>query len=349
MLVILVLGKLGEYLRHGPFLEAASLWGMSVSVLVGTIVLCGIAFDFSPSQEQVTAPSQEQGTSQRSRLGVPLVLIAAGTVVTSLSYFLVSFASAALLPILWPPNVEPLLLFSGDVYFVNLAISTVTLALLACLFAISRGVERHRQAAEARAAAKLIALRETVAQPRPKRLSARVFTIPAAAILVAVASAAVYLGAAPTLATLEFVTGPYSAAEAPALTSLVPAQFAATCGRDYLLLHGQTASVACRDGDATEVSYHAFDSADDLDQWYRETVRVRGVVIGSGSCDRQWPAEHPYFGPAGKGRVACNVDRRGAWLLWTDNGTLGIALRSDGQSSALYSAWLAGAFRLRPR
>jgi hypothetical protein len=46
--------------------------------------------------------------------------------------------------------------------------------------------------------------------------------------------------------------------------------------------------------------------------------------------------------------VACYVDRRGAWLLWTDGETLGIAYRSDGRVGALYSSWSFGAFSLRP-
>jgi hypothetical protein len=340
MLTIIVLGKLGEYLRHGPFLSGIALWGMVVTVLVSVIVLCGIAFDFSPSQEQATSP--------QPRLGVPFVLIASGTVLTSLAYFLVSFASGALLPILWPPNVEPVTLFSGDVYFVNLAISIATLVLLACLFAISEVVERRRQAAAARKPVP-VEPQAAAAQPRPSRLASRVFGIPAAAVLVTVAGASVYFGAAPTLSAVDFVTGPYSAADSQALTNRLPAQLAAACGRDYLLVQGQTASAACRDGDGTEVSYHTFDTAAELDRWYRETSRMRGVPAGTGSCDGQWPAEQAYTGSVGSGRVACYVDRRGAWLLWTDNGMLGIALRSDGRWSALYSAWAAGTFSLRPR
>jgi hypothetical protein len=95
------------------------------------------------------------------------------------------------------------------------------------------------------------------------------------------------------------------------------------------------------------VSFHAFASPEDLDRAYRAALSARGVAIGAGSCERQWPGENPYPGPGGGGRVACYVDERGAWLLWACDGVLGIAFRGDGQPKALYASWSVGAIRLR--
>ena len=74
---------------------------------------------------------------------------------------------------------------------------------------------------------------------------------------------------------------------------------------------------------------------------------TRGVTTATGTCAERWPAEQSYASAAGTGRVACYVDRRGAWLLWTDGATLGIAHRSDGRSDLLYASWSSGAYALR--
>jgi len=333
MLIVLVLGKIGEYARHGPFLNAVSLWGMVLTIPAGVVVLCAIAFDFSPAPERGPANRAVANgeTSNRRRIpGVPLVVIASGAVLTSLGYFLASLASWALAPLLWPDAFRPFALFSGDLYYANLAIATVTLVLLAALYAISRPDEDGNQSSKVRPAGQF-------------------FNISAAVIFVAVAGAGVYLGAAPIRSTLDFATGPYSPAAEQALRSRLPVDLAGRCTRDYLLVPGQSASVDCRGAGAIEVSYHAFDSTADVDHWYRQTLRARDVATGVGACGQQWPAENSYSNSDGGGRVACYVDRRGAWMLWTDNATLGIAFRSDGQVRPLFADWSAGAFWLVSR
>ena len=317
MLMVLVLGKLGEYLRHGPFLDAVSLWGMLVTVLAAAVMLSAIAFDF--------APTQNQPAWRRLRLlGIPLAVVAAGSLLVSLGYFLISLASWALLPLLMPSSVAGL--FTGNLYVVNLAISTVALVLLGGLFSANAAWVRQG--------------RTRVRHP--------FFGIPAAGILVTLAVGAVLFGASPIRTTFISVTGPYSATTQSELRARVPAALAETCEPDYLLVPGQLASVACQYGD-TEISYHAFATSDALSHAYQATLHARGIDVGSGSCMDRWPAESQYSNAGPTGRVACYVDRHGAWLLWTDQTTLGIALRSDANSNALFAAWLVGTFSLRPQ
>jgi hypothetical protein len=318
LLIVLVVAKLGEYLRHGPFLDALSLWAMTMTIIVGVVVLCGIAFDFVPSRLKPW---------QRLRvLGIPLVVIAAGALLASVGYFLVSVASWALLPMVWPADARPAAIFSRNLYVVNLTISTVALGLLAVLYAIGRVFRGNRRSRS--------------------RLPGRVFSVPAAVVLLLVAGASVALAAGPIGSTVASASGRSSADAAQALRDRLPATLVAGCRPDHLLVPGQLASLDCRGG-ATDVSFHAFGDPDDLDRAYRATLNARGVAIGTGSCEQQWPGENAYPGPSGGGRVACYVDERGAWLLWADDGVLGIAFRSDDRPEALYSAWTDGAFRLR--
>lgn len=326
MLIVLVLGKLGEYVRHGPFLDALSLWGMVLSILVGAVLLCAIAFDFAPSHDRRAG---QVGSRKPTRiLGVPLAVIAAGTLLTSLAYSLVSLATWALLPMLWPGTIQPRALFFGDPYVVNLTISTVAIGLLAGLFAIGREADGE--------------------QARRHRIPGGLFSIPAALILLAVTGASIYFAAGPIRSTFTFVNGQYSSAAALELRNRLPAGLAVKCSDDYLLVAGQSASVACRDPSGTDVSYHAFDSADHLKDSYSAALHARGVTTGTASCAQQAPAEDQPPAGGGTGQVACYVDRRGAWLLWTDGTTLGIAHRSDSGSDELYSDWSSGRFSLRP-
>jgi hypothetical protein len=318
LLIVLVVAKLGEYLRHGPFLDAVSLWGMTMTIIVGVVVLCGIAFDFVPSRERPW---------RRLRiLGVPLVVIAAGALLAAVGYFLVSVASWALLPMVWPADARPAAMLSRHPYVVNLAISTVALGILAVLYAIGRVFRGNSRGAS--------------------RLPGLVFSVPAAVVLLAVAGASVSLAAGPIGSTVAFATGRYSPEAAQILRQRLPAALAARCEPDHLLMPGQLASLDCR-GEATDVSFHAFGNADDLHRAYRAALSARGVAMGTGSCEQQWPGENPYPGPGGGGRVACYVDERGAWLLWVGDGVLGIAIRDDGRPEALFSSWSGGAFRLR--
>jgi hypothetical protein len=318
LLIVLVVAKLGEYLRHGPFVNALALWGMAMTVVVGVVVLCGIAFDFVPSRVKPW---------QRLRvLGVPLVVIAAGALLAAVGYFLISMASWALLPMIWPPDARPAAMLSRDLYVVNLAISTGALGLLAVLYAIGRVFRGDRR--------------------RRSRLPGRAFSVPAAVALLAVAGASVALAAGPIGATVASAAGPYSPEAAQALRERLPEGLANRCQSDQLLVPGLLASLDCRGG-ATDVSFHAFGNADDLDRAYRSALRARGVAVGTGSCAQQWPGENSYPGPGGGGRVACYVDERGAWMLWEGGGVLGIAFRGDGQPEALYSSWSEGAIQLR--
>jgi hypothetical protein len=317
LLIVLVLAKLGEYLRHGPFVSAVSLWGMTMTVIVAVVVLCGIAFDFVPSRVKPW---------QRLRVfGVPLVVIAAGALLATVGYFLVSVASWALLPMVWPADARPAAMLSRDLYVVNLAISTAALGLLAVLYAVGRVFRGDR---------------------RRSRLPGRVFSVPAAVVLLAVAGASVALAAGPIGATISSATVRYSPEAAQALRERLPEALAQRCRPDHLLVPGQLASVDCRGG-GTDVSFHAFGNSDDLDRAYRAALRARGVTVGAGSCEQQWPGENPYQDAAGAGRMACYVDERGAWLLWAGDGVLGIAVRGDGQPQALYTSWTEGAFELR--
>jgi hypothetical protein len=106
------------------------------------------------------------------------------------------------------------------------------------------------------------------------------------------------------------------------------------------------ASLDCSDA-GTDVSYHTFDTAADLNSAYAQALHARGVSTGTGSCAQRWPAESSYADQFGSGRLACYVDRRGAWLMWTDSDALGIAFRSDSQMGVLYATWSSGAVRLR--
>jgi len=319
LLIVLVVAKLGEYLRHGPFVDAVSLWGMAMTIIVGVVVLCGIAFDF--------APSREKPWRRLRILGVPLVVIAAGALLATVGYFLVSVASWALLPMVWPADTRPATMLSRDLYVVNLAISTAALGLLAVLYAIGRVFRGDRRS--------------------HSRLAGRIFSVPAAVVLLALAAASVSLAAGPIGSTVTSATGPYSPQAAPALRDRLPAELATRCRPDHLLVPGQLASLDCRAG-GTDVSFHAFSNPADLDRAYRAALRARGVAIGAGSCAQQWPGENPYSGWGGSsGRMACYVDERGAWLLWAGDGVLGIAFRGGDQSDSLYTAWSGGAFRPR--
>jgi hypothetical protein len=318
LMIVLVVAKLGEHLRHGPFLNAVSLWAMAMTIIVGVVVLCGIAFDFVPSRVKPW---------QRLRiLGVPLVVIAAGALLASVGYFLVSVASWALLPMVWPADARPAGMFSRNLYVVNLVISTAALVLLAVLYAIGRVFRGNRRSRS--------------------RLPGRVFSVPAAVVLLVVAGVSVSVAAGPIGSTVASATGPYSAEAAQALLDRMPAALAARCQPDHLLVPGQLASLDCR-GETADVSFHTFGNPDDLDRAYRAALNARGVAMGAGSCEQQWPGENAYPGPGGGGRVACYVDERGAWLLWADDGVLGIAHRGDDQPEALYASWSGGAFRLR--
>jgi hypothetical protein len=315
LLIVLVVAKLDEYLRHGPFLDAVSLWGMTMTVIVGVVVLCGVAFDFVPSRDKPW---------RRLRvLGVPLVIVAAGGLLAAVGYFLVSVASWALLPMVWPADARPGAMLSRDLYVVNLVISTAALGVLAVLYAIGRVFRGNRRS--------------------QSRLPGLAFSVPAGVVLLVVAAASVSLAAGPIGSTVASATGRYSPEAAQALRERLPAALAARCRPDNLLVPGQLASVDCRSG-TTDVSFHAFGNPDDLDRAYRATLNARGVAMGAGSCERHWPGENAYPGPGGGGRVACYVDERGAWLLWAGDGVLGIAFRGDGHAEALYSSWSGGAF-----
>jgi hypothetical protein len=320
MLIALVLGKLGEYLRHGPFDDAVSLWGMVLSILIGAVVLCGIAYDFASSPD---APPMQR----RRILGIPLMVVAAGSLLTSLSYFLVSLATWALLPALWPDPFQLASVVFGDLYIVNLVIATVAIGLLAALYRLSQ----KRRTRSSRS-----------------RTSRRLFGFLAATIYIVVAVASVSVAATPIRNTLAFVTGPRSTAATSVLRHRLPTTMLDGCGSDYLLIAGQLASLACHAADATEVSYHSFETPRTMDASYRAALHARGVSPGTGSCAAHWPAEGPYRNGRGTGHVACYVDRRGAWLLWTDGQTLCIATRQDGHSDELYASWSAGEYWLRP-
>jgi hypothetical protein len=339
MLMVLSLGKLGEYVRHGPFSGAIGLWGMVLSVLVGVVVLCGIAYDFSPSSgrgprglrlrgEVVPDGAEPERPRRQPRPALPLVVIAAGFLLTSVSYLVISLLSWALLPLISPGDWDLRSLFTGDLFFVNLAISTLAFVLLASLYALGLTIRGN--------------------QPRATPVSGRFVSIPAAFIFVAVSVTSVGFGVLPIKSTLTFATSDSSRydQQVQQLRSRVPQAVQTSCGSDYLLVPGQTASLDCRDGSGTDVSYHAFSDATALDTVYRQTVSARGVSLGlagSGVCAGQWPAEGTYTRPDGSmGRAACYLDRRGAWLIWTDSGALGIAYRGDGQQQLIASAWLAG-------
>lgn len=326
MLIALVLGKLGEYVRHGPFLDAFSLWGMVLSILVGAVLLCAIAFDFAPLQDRQAG---QVGSRKSTRiLGVPFAVIAAGTLLTSLAYSLVSLATWALLPMLWPGTVQPRALLLGDPYVVNLTISTVAIGLLAALFVIGRNADEERIL--------------------KRRIPGGLFSIPAALILLAVTAASIYFATGPIWSTFTVVNEQYSSTATPELRSRLPAGLVAECKNDYLLVPGQSASVACHDASGFDVSYHAFDSAGRLNDSYSAALHARGVTSGTASCAQQTSADGQSPAGGGTGQVACYVDRRGAWLLWTDGMTLGIAHRSDGGSTELYSDWSFGRFSLQP-
>jgi hypothetical protein len=318
LLIVLVAAKLGEYLRHGPFLDAISLWSMAMTIIVAVVVLCGIAFDFVPSRVKPW---------QRLRiLGVPLVVIAAGALLATVGYFLISVASWALLPMVWPADTRPAAMFSRSLYVVNLVISTAALGLMALLYAIGRVFRGDRHSLS--------------------RLPGRIFSVPAAVVLLVVAGVSVSLAVGPIGSTVASANGRYSREAAQALLDRMPDGLAERCRPDGLLIPGQLASLDCR-GETTAVSFHAFGNPGDLDRAYRAALDARGVALGAGSCEQQWPGENAYPGPGGGGRVACYVDERGAWLLWAGDGVLGIAHRGDDRPEALYSSWSDGAFRLR--
>jgi hypothetical protein len=293
MLIVMVLARLDEYLRHGPFLDAVSLWAMVVTILVVSVLLCTIAFDFAPPQDGGLSQGEAQVDQPPGRpriLGVPVVVVAAGTLLTSLAYFMVSILSWALLPMVRPSSNGLMALVLGDPYMINLAISTVALGLLAVLYAVGRDAKRGTG--------------------RRSRLPGRLLGVPAAVTLVAVACVALSFAATPIWSTFAYVTGPYSPTAVQALRDNVPIELAASCRNDDLLVLGQVASLACRDVAGTNVSYHSFDTAEKLERWYRTTVRARGLAIGIGSCAQRWPAENQYSGPSGSGRVACYVALR---------------------------------------
>jgi hypothetical protein len=340
MLIMLVLSKLSESLRHGPFTGVLSLWGMTLTILVAVVILCGIAFDLGPplrglSDARQTGDVQQTGGVLRSAMvrvwrllrrmvGVRLAVIAAGSLLGGLGYFLISLTSAALLPMVWPAASGARRLVFADLYFVNLLLSVAALGMLAGLSTIVR-VRRPGRA------------------PRPfNRLR-----VSAAVILVITAATSVLFGVAPIGTTLAFVTGPYAPAATHDLRDRIPPPVAASCAMDVLLLPGQAASLSCRAAGGTDVSYHLFGSTTELDHWYGDAVEARGLGFGHGSCAGSWPAEG--VEPNGS-RVACYVDRRGAWLLWTDSRSLvlGIACRADGRADALFTSWSTGQLSLRP-
>jgi hypothetical protein len=252
------------------------------------------------------------------------VVLVAGALLATVGYFLVSVASWALLPMVWPAD-RPAPMLSRNLYAVNLAASTAVLGVLAILYAIGRVFRGDR---------------------RRSRLPGRVFSVPAAVVLLAVAAVAVALAVGPIGSTVASATSRHSPAAEQGLRQRLPAALAARCQPDHLLVPGQLASLDCRDG-VTDVSFHAFSNSHDLDRVYRSALSARGVTVGTGSCERQWPGENSYVGPDGGGRMACYVDERGAWMLWAGDLVLGIAFRRDGQPEALYSSWSDGTLRLR--
>jgi hypothetical protein len=331
LLIVVVLGQLDVYLRHGPFTSAVSLWGMTLTVLVAVVVLCGIAFDLDLTQRPTAWAQRTSGGPrsvisaawrQRPRIfGIPVVVIFAGLLLASLGYFLVSLASSALLPMLWPATLNLRTLFLGDVFITNLVISVVTFGLLAGLYAIGT-------------------VRWGVRNPK---LLNRYFSISAVLILMLMAGASIGFGAAPIRTALQYAARPSDDIAMASLAAQVPSSVIGSCVRDYLLLPGQTASLSCHVASTTDVSYHLFERSDDLRHWYEVALHARAVALNHGSCDRTWPAESIQSGGV---RVGCYVDRRGAWLLWMDPRLqiLGIAHRSDGESRALDTAWTNGGF-----
>ncbi len=251
MLLVLVLGKVNEYVVHGPFLAAASLWGMTLTILVAVVVLCGVAFDFAPAR-----PFGRTDAWRRRRIfGAPLVVIAAASLLGSLCYFLVSLASAALLPVIWSNSSVRTLAILSDPYLTNLAISVAALALLAGLYALGN-VRR---------------LRGRPDWPR------RYFNISAAAVVMSLAIASLYLGIGPIRATAALTAHPYQPSAEQSLLRHPPPFLASSCRRDNILVVGQIASIRCdADKGSTTVSFHRFNSMDRLSRSYEESTRARG-------------------------------------------------------------------------
>jgi hypothetical protein len=329
MLIVIVLSAFNDYLLVGPFHQAVSLWGMSLTILVAVVVLCSVAFDFAPAGATRVSPDTPRLWRRQRFLGISLVVMAAGSLLGGLGYFLVSLASAALLPVLWPrlsPSVQSVTgLFSSDIYVVNLTIALAGFALLAVLFAVgARGI-----------------LGRT-----PERL-ASFFALSAAGVLLLMGGASVFFGIGPLQTSLSYVGASYDPSAATRLMNLMTPSVQAHCTQGRLLVTGQVASEICHGVGSADVSYHLFDSRADLLEWYEGTVQARGIPGSSGNCATDTLAEGAYGGPH-PGRLACYIDRRGAWLLWTDSDALvlGIAQRGDARAGDLYASWLAGSFAL---
>jgi hypothetical protein len=315
LLITLALGVYRDYGLHGAFFNAVSLWGLAISVMALVVLLCGISFEFAPSREK------------RQRRGRPLFEAGAAAMLAGLVYFLLSLASLALLPMWFTERQGGGGQFSalapGGIYFANLAISVGALAVLALL-----NLGLFRRFAD------------------KKGFRVTFYGVSTASVLVLIAASALYFGFQPIRAAATVASVIHSPSAESRVRSLVPAAPSGTCTPDRLLLSGYEAGVRCQVSEVSgEVSYHAFASSDDLNHWYQQAIAARGIRADSGKCGSTLPADNPYSRAGRSGRLACYVDRAGAWLVWTDDGSKVMSIAHSGSigPDRLFAAWMSGA------
>jgi hypothetical protein len=320
VLMMLGLGELHTYRAQGPFLPIMCLWGLAMAILVATMVLSGVAFQFAPYRTVRTA-------------GAPLLEVGAVALLGGLAYLLVSLASLGLLSARWLPlgrdGTSLATLAPGPLYFTNLAISAGTLGLVVLLYMTAR-LRRFRDRQEV----------------REKYLNASTVVL-----VLALVAAALYYVVDPIRTAVTFGSSGYDASAEDSLRSLLPTSLVRTCRRDRLLLTGYRAGLSCRTGPGViDVSYHLFATADQLDSWYAATLGSRGVTDNTGQCGQTSMAEHPYTSGHSSGRVACYLDPARSWIIWTDTAlrVLGIAQAPTGRAGELFASWSSSDLKPRP-
>jgi hypothetical protein len=320
VLMMLGLGELHTYHAQGPFLPVMCLWGVAMTILVATMVLSGVAFQFAPYRTVRTASA-------------PLLEVGAVALLGGLAYLLVSLASLGLLSARWLPlgrdGTGLAALAPGPLYFTNLAISVGTLGLVVLLYMTAR-LRWFRD-------------RHEVCE---KYLSASTVVL----ALALVATSLDY-GADSIRTAVTFVSSGYDASAENSLRGLLPTSLVLTCRRDHLLLNGYRAGLSCRAAPgAIDVSYHLFATADQLGSWYAATLGSRGVTDNTGQCGRTSMAEHPYTNGHSSGRVACYLDPAKSWIIWTDTAlrVLAIAQVPTGRTSELFASWSSGGLNPTP-
>jgi hypothetical protein len=361
ILFILMLDVFREYNIYGVFTGATAIWGMSVLTIFLALVGFAVAVNFAPwaykeaavkadgsadttggasQPDASTGPTTDHGAWRsedrlRGRNWGPIVNGSA--VLLAGFYVLVSIASVVLLAVwltLWASRHSTRLFTPGPVYLINLGfVAAVVGALLALGVVIDWARRRGRSTAgRSPSGRRPVPVRRWVAR------AAR-YVLPLTLALLAIT--AMVFGTGPMIQAVSFVARSHDAADDTTLRAVVPVGIVDRCTQDHLILTTTRADLNCElGGGLGVVTYHLFNTADEMNQVYATVLNGRRHDPATGGCGAP-SGSRSYM----HGQVGCYSKGGTAWLVWTDDrfAVLSLAYRSNGDLAGLHAYWSAGA------